>query len=109
MDFYFFNHYTAAKQRAKSFVAGKKLSEGFSVNSMIGTPGMVASVLVSIFSAYLCWNNNPNVNTVQRVIYTVLAFLFSGIYLVYYLFMHLDRSKFKSTPANNADFKFLQE
>lgn len=107
MDIFFFNHYAFAKKKAKGVV------EGFSSNSLIGTPGLVASFLVSLFSAYLCWQQNQSTDTIQRVIYCILAFLFSGIYLIYYFFMHFDRQQLslgtgtgalQSTNGNVPDF-----
>jgi hypothetical protein len=104
MDIFFFNHYAFARKKAKGIV------EGFSSNSLIGTPGLVASFLVSVFSAYLCWQQNQgSTNTFQRVIYCILAFLFSGIYLIYYFFMHFDRQQvslgaLQSTNSNVPDF-----
>ena len=105
MDFYFFNYYTLAKQRAKEFVKGREVVEGFSPNNLIGTPGLVASFLVSCFAAYLNWQQNSGTNTVQRVFYALLAFLFSGVYLLYYFFMHLDKQRLATDQA----FKKLNE
>ena len=45
----------------------------------------LVNLLITLFAMYLAWNCNKNIGSGERVLYTLIAGLFSGIYLVYYL------------------------
>ena len=51
--------------------------------------GTLLSFTISFATAYLAYQCNLNTDKLSRYIITILAFLFSGIYLVYYLFSHV--------------------
>lgn len=70
-----------------------KMREGFSVNRFVGVPNYIASFLISLISAYLCWHINENSHVMYRVMSCIFAFTFSGVYLVYYYMMHYRRNE----------------
>lgn len=82
MDYFIYKNILARYENKDAVV------EAFSVNKMVGIPGFLASFIISVFTCYLCWSNNPNTNILLRVIYCLFAFTFSGIYLLYYYFMY---------------------
>ena len=49
----------------------------------------IFSLLVSFSTAYLAYQCNLKNGIIQRTILTILAFFFSGIYLIYYLLTHI--------------------
>ena len=51
--------------------------------------GTIFSFTISFATAYLAYYCNAKTDKVSRYIITILAFLFSGVYLVYYLFTHV--------------------
>jgi hypothetical protein len=67
--------------------------EGFSINKIVGVPGFLASFLVSLVTAYLCWNVNKDTKLPLKIFYSILAFTFSGIYLIYYFLMYFTKNK----------------
>lgn len=46
--------------------------------------GNLIGLLLAIWAAYLAWNCSAMETTTMRVIYTIIAFLFGGLYLIYY-------------------------
>ena len=46
---------------------------------------MLPAVLLGVLSAYVSWGANAGYPTGVRVLSSVLAFLFGGIYLLYYV------------------------
>ena len=51
--------------------------------------GTVIAILISLATAYLASVCNKHSNIVVRMVVTVLAFVFSGMYLLYYLLVHV--------------------
>lgn len=49
----------------------------------------IFTLLVSFSTAYLAYQCNLKSGIIQRIIITILAFFFSGIYLIYYLLAHI--------------------
>ena len=45
----------------------------------------ILNILITLFAMYLAWKCNSNKDMCERVLYTSIAGLFSGLYLVYYL------------------------
>jgi len=51
---------------------------------------LIALALIICFgTAYLAFNCNQNEKPATRAIYTIFAFLFSGLYLIYYFIYHV--------------------
>jgi hypothetical protein len=92
MDYWFYTNFLADNKRWGTEKANETI-EGFSVGSMVGIPGFLASFIISVFTCYLCWNNNKNTNIVLRIIYCIIAFTFSGIYLLYYYLLYYNDGK----------------
>ena len=46
---------------------------------------VVASIIISFGTAYLAFKCSNKENPATRAVYTIFAFFFSGIYLLYYL------------------------
>jgi|688.fasta_scaffold988716_1 hypothetical protein len=63
----------------------KQIQEGFSVNQLVGVQHSIAPLLVSIFAAYLCYERNINEPNYLKYLYCAIAFIFSGIYILYYI------------------------
>ncbi len=51
--------------------------------------GTIFSFTISFATAYLAYQCNQKTDKVSRYLITIIAFLFSGLYLVYYLFAHV--------------------
>lgn len=49
----------------------------------------VINLLLMVLAGYLAWNCNALESQPIRILYTVLAALFSGLYLLYYLVWHI--------------------
>ena len=50
---------------------------------------VVLSFVICIGTSYLAYSCNYNETPATRAIYTIFAFLFSGIYLIYYFIYHV--------------------
>lgn len=92
MDFIVFN-YMKRNFYEKKYLGEPQTIEGFSVKDFVGVPGLLASFLISVFASFLCWNVNADTELPLKIFYSIIAFSFSGIYLLYYLFMHYSKSK----------------
>ena len=55
----------------------------------MGIIGLIISLCISLATAYLAYECNRGSNMGVRWLITLIAFLFSGIYLIYYLFAHV--------------------
>ncbi len=55
----------------------------------IPTSWIVLSILIGIGTAYLAYSCNLNETPATRLLITVFAFFFSGIYLVYYFILYI--------------------
>lgn len=78
------------------------IKEGFSVKNIVGVPNKVATLIISFVAAYLCWSVNQDTNIIIRIIYCVFAAIFSGIYLIYFYFVH-----FREMHNNRNQFNFI--
>ena len=43
------------------------------------------NLILAVIAGYLCWNCNTNTPIWLKIIYTIIAVIFSGIYMLYYL------------------------
>ena len=64
-------------------------SEHLSIADSVNTVLMIIALLISIATAYLAYVCNKKSNIIVRLIVTILGFLFSGMYLIYYLLVHV--------------------
>lgn len=63
--------------------------------------GTILSFIISLSTAYLAYQCNKKNGIIIKIVMSVFAFLFSGIYLIYYLFAHvLFGNNCKTTPIN---------
>lgn len=65
--------------------------ESFSNNDVYSIPisWIILSLIISICTAYVAYNCNKKDTPATRFIATIFAFLFSGIYLIYYFIYHI--------------------
>ena len=49
----------------------------------------ILNIALAIIAGYLCWNCNANHGTPLRLLYTVIAAVFSGLYIIYYFAFHV--------------------
>lgn len=49
----------------------------------------ILALLCAVYAVYLSWNCSTQSSMVARVLYAMLAFFFSWIYLIYYAIVHL--------------------
>jgi hypothetical protein len=88
MDYYIYSIY----------FKNKKIKEGFSVSDYTGVQHSMAPFLVSIFAVYLCYQRNINEPPYLTYFYCFIAFIFSGLYIFYYLissFLYLQPNELK--------------
>jgi hypothetical protein len=50
---------------------------------------IIVALIVSFGSAYLAFQCNINQTPASRALYTIFAFFFSGIYLIYYFIVNI--------------------
>jgi len=50
---------------------------------------MILMFVCGIGAAYLCWKCNVNEDLGQRIIYTIISFLYGIPYLIYYLVVRI--------------------
>lgn len=63
--------------------------------------GTLLSFIISIATAYLAYQCNKHNGIIVKILSTLLAFFFSGVYLIYYLFAHVIFGKgCETTPVN---------
>lgn len=71
-----------------------RTKEGFStdwIKSIVGVPSFLASFLVSVYAMILCWNINTHTQLILKILYCIFAFIFSGIYIIYYYIMYYNK------------------
>ena len=49
----------------------------------------IFNVILACIAGYLCWNCNAKEKPALRVIYTVFAVIFSGLYILFYFVYHV--------------------
>ena len=57
----------------------------------------ILELFIMILAGYLCWNCNKNAELFLKIIYTILALIFSGIYIIFYVIYH---GPILNTPCN---------
>ena len=63
--------------------------------------GTIITFIISIATAYLAYQCNKKTGLIIRILSTIFAFFFSGLYLIYYLFAHVLFGKgCDTTPIN---------
>jgi len=72
----------------------KRTKEGFNnednnLLANIPVSWIIISLIISIGTAYIAFMCNANSTPATRFIVTIFAFLFSGLYLVYYFIVHI--------------------
>lgn len=55
----------------------------------IPTTWIIFALIISFGTAYLAFSCNEYEKPASRALYTIIAFLFSGIYLIYYFIVHV--------------------
>jgi hypothetical protein len=80
-------------KRVENFESQKEtnLKNGFVETSInkIPTSWIILSLLIGIGTAYLAYSCNLNETPATRLMITLFAFFFSGIYLVYYFIIYI--------------------
>jgi hypothetical protein len=54
---------------------------------------IVVHLIIGVIAVYLSWNCNHNETTLMRVLYAFVAYIFSVLYIVYYLIYHVAMKK----------------
>lgn len=49
----------------------------------------VINLIMAAGAAYLAWRCNIGQTSIMRIVYTVLAAMFNGLYLIYYVIYHV--------------------
>lgn len=83
----------------------KDIKEGFSVRSIFGIQETIAPLIVSILASYLCYLRNIDKPKIYKIFVCTIAFLFSGIYILYYFISNFAYSQ--KVQVNN-DLSLLQ-
>ena len=67
----------------------EKVQQGGSSSTFSTIVLYAIGIAVACLAVYLCWQCNAKESTLVKVIYSVLSFLFSYIYLIYYLIFRI--------------------
>jgi len=81
-----------SKQENKPLVKQDKV-ESFEMNGEnIAIIGMIISIIIGAYSAYLSWecNTRHNMSEPMKIVWAILAYMFGLVYLVYYIFFRSD-------------------
>ena len=67
----------------------EKLNESSGMGSNIG---LIISIFIGAFAAYLSYdcNSKKNISELQKVLWAVLAYIFGLLYLIYYALFRFD-------------------
>ena len=68
---------------AKFFERSKERYTTFGENAM-NTVQFVLSLTISCYAAYLSWNCNAGEHPVFRIMFSIVAFMFAVLYIVWY-------------------------
>lgn len=63
--------------------------EGFSFSNNLSPSMIILSFIIACGTAYLAFQCNSNETPASRFIITICAFLFSGLYLIYYFIRYV--------------------
>ena len=73
--------------------SNKELKEGLDFDSSIPNPipisWMIVALIIAFGTAYIAYMCNENETPATRALSTIIAFFFSGIYLIYYFIVHV--------------------
>ncbi len=88
-----------------SFLESKRLKESFNYDMEdmnIPTSWIIIALIISFGTAYIAFSCNEFEKPATRALSTIIAFFFSGFYLIYYFIVHVlfDR-KCSSRGINN--------
>lgn len=91
--------------KALEYYQNKKLTESFSVNNndeTVPTSWIIMALVIGFGTAYIAYSCNEYEKPATRALSTIIAFFFSGFYLIYYFIVHVlfDR-KCGSRTINN--------
>ena len=94
--------------KAIEFYSNKDLKEGlnfdFEKNNTNGIPTswIIMALIIAFGTAYIAYSCNEYEKPATRALSTIIAFFFSGLYLIYYFIVHVlfDR-KCSSRGINN--------
>jgi len=69
----------------------EKLNES-SNSSGMGTTGLIISIFMGSFAAYLSYdcNSKKNMSEIQKILWAILAYIFGLLYLIYYALFRFD-------------------
>ena len=71
----------------------EKLNESNTNSSGMGsTTGLIISIFMGAFAAYLSYdcNSKKNMSEIQKILWAVLAYIFGLLYLIYYALFRFD-------------------
>ena len=70
----------------------EKLNESNNSNGMGSNFGLIISIFIGAFAAYLSYdcNSKKNMSELQKVLWAVLAYIFGLLYLIYYALFRFD-------------------
>ena len=96
-----FNNHEMSLQK-DTFETSNSSNGTLSVVPRVPTSWIIIALIISFCSAYLAYCCNEYEKPVTRTLSTILAFFFSGFYLIYYFIYHIlfDR-KCSSRGINN--------
>lgn len=63
--------------------------ETFEVDQMSETTTNLVVLIISVSAAYLAYEKNAHETVALRIAYTLLAFLFANIYIIYYFIRYV--------------------
>ena len=75
----------------ESYTNVEELKESFNgdVPTTIPSSWIITAILISFGSAYIAYSCNEYEQPATRALSTIIAFFFSGFYLVYYFIVHV--------------------
>jgi hypothetical protein len=75
----------------ESYTNVEEIKEGFNdyVPTTIPTSWIITAILISFGSAYIAYSCNEFEQPATRALSTIIAFFFSGLYLIYYFIVHV--------------------
>ena len=69
----------------------EKLDET-SESSSMSKYGIFISIMIGVYAAYISYdcNSKKNIPEIQKIVYSILAYIFGLIYLIYYFLFRFD-------------------
>jgi O-antigen/teichoic acid export membrane protein len=77
-------------ERSKNRV--EKLNESNNSSGMGSSTGLIISIFIGAFAAYLSYecNSKKDMSEIQKILWAVLAYIFGLLYLIYYALFRYD-------------------